>query len=92
MFKNNDRYLPGFEPQKNRSSKIKERRSPMKKDPLIEELRRTIEKTGASKTATAKAIGVDRVQIYRWLNNETKPLPGYRKMIEKGIVKLKQKK
>lgn len=63
----------------------------MKKDPLIEELRRTIEKTGATKTAAAEAIGVGRAQIYRWLNNETKPLPAYRKLIEQGIIKLKSK-
>lgn len=90
MFERNDRYLPGFEPSKKPSSKIKERRSHMKKDPLIEELRRTIKKN-STVTAAVEAIGASRNQIYNWLNYQNKPNPVYRKMIEKGIVKLKSK-
>ncbi len=63
----------------------------MKKDPLIEELRRTMKKTGASKTAAARAIGTDRSHLYHWLNYQNKPTPVYRKMIEEGIIKLKSK-
>lgn len=90
MSKQNDKYLPGFEPSKKRSSKIQERRSSMKKDPLIEELRKVI-KQGSTVTAAVNAIGASRNQIYNWLNYANSPNPVYRKMIEQGIIKLKSK-
>ena len=62
----------------------------MKKDRLIEELRKAMEERELSALATSRFVEASPRQIARWLKYESKPTLLYRKAINLGIQRIKR--
>ena len=59
-------------------------------DPLIEELRSTIEQKKLSPERAAPFFEVNFRTLYRWLNYESIPTKLYRKAIRQGIRRIQE--
>jgi len=60
------------------------------RDPLIEQLRSTIEQKGLSSERAAPFFEVNFRTLYRWLNYESAPTGLYRKAIRAGIRRIQK--
>ncbi|NQT80277.1 MAG: hypothetical protein HQ555_07810 [Candidatus Aminicenantes bacterium] len=59
-------------------------------DELIEELRRVMEDRRLSAITASRFIEVSSRQVYRWLKYEHRPTLIFRKMIKRGIERMKK--
>lgn len=59
-------------------------------DPLIEELRSTLEQRGLSPERAAPFFEVNFRTLYRWLNYESSPTRLYRKAITTGLRRIEK--
>ena len=60
------------------------------KDPLVEELREVMEQKNLSANAAAKHIKTYPSQVIRWLKYQAKPSRRYRRIIKRGVERMKR--
>lgn len=54
----------------------------------LQELRRVMEKTGASKAEAARVLGVSWQTVNRWMKGERQPSPVCRRILRQSIEQL----
>lgn len=64
----------------------------LKKDPLIEKLKSTLDQKGLSPERAAPFLEINFRTLYRWLNYESTPTKLYRKAIRLGIKRIQKLK